>query len=184
MKYWLTAGLLLMSYSARADFATGLVVGSLLSSGSRTTQVTVQDEFAKQVEQIERNLPYKWQSSASATKTFMVEPSQASKYINYFKNGGWSVTYGGGELTFNLQEQHSKYLQEQEAQQIAQKESDLWWQTYGPWLKYGFLGLVGFIFFIGFIKTLGEVFNSPVGNLFSQTLQLLIKRIQELKSKK
>jgi hypothetical protein len=51
IKYLLALSLLL-PLSAQADFGTGLIVGSMLSSGPRVTKVEVKDEFAKQVEQI------------------------------------------------------------------------------------------------------------------------------------
>lgn len=126
----------------QADFTTGLIVGSLLSSPEAQ-----KSEFEIQVRNIERNLPYNPRGYTSSPEVRASVPSgEESKYLTYFKNKGYNVSLINSELVFNFK------LNYQLAQQ-AQAEQEAKWEKNKPfWKKVGWS-----IFAIWILVSLGNL---------------------------
>jgi hypothetical protein len=170
--------LLLIPSLARADFATGLIVGSLLSSGPRTTKVEVKDEFAKQVEQIEDQLPSKYSSTANQpTYTFSVIPQDSAKYLNYFKNGGYNVTYKGGQLTFDYSGKYQTYLQYEQERAQDQAAFDQKWQKAKPYLKGLGIGALVIWFLVALVSALQQMHQSGILGYFLDIEKKLLSKV-------
>lgn len=183
MKY-LFVLLFLVPTLAQADFTSGLIVGSIISSGPKTTTVEVKDEFAKQVEQIEQNLPRSYEPVTKPFYHFYVLKSEAPKYLNYFKNGGYDVTYQEGSISFNLSSRYEAYLDRQKQREEEQKAFDKKMDAWKPYLKvFGILFLLGIVL-IALVKTLIDMHRWGVLNWFYQIEKKMIARlIKEIKSR-
>lgn len=186
MKKYILLACLFFSPLAQADFGTGLIVGSLLSSGPRNTTVEVKDEFAKQVEQIESSLPNKYSSTAlQPSYTFAVDPKESQKYLNYFKNGGHAVTYQKGQLTFDYSSKYQAYLRYEEQRRIDQAEFDRKWEKAKPYVKGVGYFILGIILLSALVSAINETRNSGIaGALWKVEKRLLEKVINDLNNRK
>ena len=134
MKFVIILSSLFFALTAKADFTTGLIVGSLLSSPSQTTQV--RDEFTVQVDVMNRRLPMTSSSySSTSEEKFYVNPEDGVKYQAYFANKGFKTSLKNNELTIDLK---ANYL----AGQKAEAEMEARWQEQKPfWKKVGWFAL-------------------------------------------
>lgn len=176
MKY-LFVLLLLIPNLAKADFSTGLIVGSLLSSGPKTTIVEVKDEFAKQVEQIELALPNNYEPVTQSHYSFSVIPEEAKKYVNYFKNGDYQLSYQEGTITFDLTARYVNYLAVQAESQAEQKAFDQKWEAYKPIFKNIAYLALALLVFISLIKAITDLSNMGILGWFYRTETKLIKKL-------
>ena len=87
---------------AKAGFVEGMIVGGMLSSGSKTKEVVIVDEFTKQVEAIEPSVRDNSYYLRTPFMEFKVNPSKAEDFVNYFSNKGYSVSHKKGVLTFDF----------------------------------------------------------------------------------
>ena len=135
MKLWIILSSLLICLPVQADFGSGFIVGSLLSSSPKTE--VHKDEFTTQVEAMEERLPY---SSSHYSETpeerFTVVPEDAPKYQAYFANKGFKAQIQGNELVIDLKSNHEALIR-------AKAESEARWQQQKPfWKKVGWILLI------------------------------------------
>lgn len=125
----------LFALNVQADFTTGLIVGSLLSSTPEQ-----KSEFEMQVRNIERKLPYKPDGYTSFPEVRAYVPAgEESKYLSYFKNKGYNVSLTNSELVFNFKLNHQLALQaEAERKEQWEKNKPFWkkvgWSLFALWI--------------------------------------------------
>lgn len=125
----------LFALNVQADFTTGLIVGSLLSSPEAQ-----KSEFEMQVRNIERNLPYNPEGYTSTPEVRALVPAgEESKYLTYFKNKGYNVALKNSELVFNFKLNYQLALQaEAERKEQWEKNKPFWkkvgWSIFALWI--------------------------------------------------
>lgn len=137
------------SFNVKADFITGVAVGSLLGS----TTVVNQDEFSKQVAVMERQLPYSANAeSMFAEQVFFVDSKDSAKYEAYFKNKGFKVKVYENQIIFDFKSNHERYLKSRAEWQEKRKKAKPYFNT--------FLWIVGIIFVVTVItKIITDFFS-------------------------
>ena len=133
MKFLIILSSFIFALNAKADFTTGLIVGSLFSSSH--TEIK-KDEFSTQVAVMNRRLPLTSSSySLTTEEKFYVNPEDGFKYQSYFANKGFKTSLNKNELIIDLK---SNYL----AGQKAEAEREARWQEQKPfWKKVGWFAL-------------------------------------------
>jgi hypothetical protein len=180
MKYIMLFCFLLFSPLAQADFLTGLLVGTSMSNPSKTVVVN-RDEFSLQVEQIKNYLPEVREPFYSNQAEFLIEGKDKNKYLNYFSNGGYTVSYQEGKLIFNLQNNYSLYIQREQKIKESQKKAEANWQAIKPYLK-----TIGIIFLVilvisSFFRAVLEMNRLGFTQFF---LKVLTNQIEKIKQNK
>lgn len=165
---------------AKADFWTGLLLGSMTSSSSKTYVVN-QDEFSKQVEVINQQLPQVSRPYPQEIKTFLVTKDDKDKYLNYYTNGGYKVEYKSNQLVFDLSSNYQLFLAQAQEYEKSQAEFQATMVAIKPYLKG--IGIFAFsvLLMVSFFRAIYTMNQLGINQWF---LKILTKQLNKIKENK